>query len=94
MSTGPMASDLMELPLHPGRHAAHSFGICYCTDTFAASNLSLRNSEARAVAGSAEQRKRDKYQILAQTQHFVPIGIETSGAYLHILIYELTELEI
>ena len=85
MSIGPMASDLTELPLHPGRRAAHSFGIFYCTDTFAASNWSLRNSEARAVAGSAEQKKRDKYQILAQTQHSVPIVIERSGAYLDIL---------
>ena len=43
--------------------------------------MSLSTSEARAAAGSAEQRKRDKYQLLAQTHHFVPIVIETSGTF-------------
>ena len=53
-----------------------------CTDTFAASNLSLSTSEPRAAAGLAEQRKSlDKYQILVQTHHFIPIVIETSGAF-------------
>ena len=43
--------------------------------------MRLCTSEPRVAAGSAEQRKRDKYKILAQTHHFAPIVIETSGAF-------------
>ena len=38
-----------------------------CTDTFAASHLTLAAREARAVAALAEERKRAKYLDLAQT---------------------------
>ena len=51
-----------------------------CTDTFAASHLTLAAREARAVAALAEERKRAKYLDLAQTHHFVAVVVETTGA--------------
>ena len=36
--------------------------------------------EARAVATTAEARKREKYSLLSRSHHFVPVAIETSGA--------------
>ena len=51
-----------------------------CTDTFAASHLTLAAREARAVAALAEERKRVKYLDLAQTHHFVAVVVETTGA--------------
>ena len=52
-----------------------------CTDTFALSHLAQGVTEARAVAGQAEMRKRSKYEIIARTHHFVPVVVETSGAF-------------
>ncbi|KAL5463249.1 hypothetical protein EMCRGX_G032129 [Ephydatia muelleri] len=35
--------------------------------------------EARAVATTAEARKREKYALLSRSHHFVPVAIKTSG---------------
>ena len=51
-----------------------------CTDTFAASHLTLAARETRAVAALVEERKRAKYLELAQTHHFVAVVVETTGA--------------
>ena len=50
-----------------------------CADTLAPSHRQLASREARAVAASAEQRKKNKYAHLEATHHFVPIAIETLG---------------
>ena len=52
-----------------------------CTDTFTSSHLAQGVTEARAVAGQAEMRKRSKYEIIARTHHFVLVVVETSGAF-------------
>ena len=52
-----------------------------CTDTFAASHLAQDVTEARAVAGLAELRKRSKYEIIVWTHHFDLVVVETSGAF-------------
>ena len=35
--------------------------------------------EARAIATTAEARKREKYALLSRSHHFVPVAIKTSG---------------
>ena len=52
-----------------------------CPDTYAASHVVQATSEAGAVAKGAEIKKRDKYQFLSQTHHFVPVAVETSGVF-------------
>ncbi len=52
-----------------------------CPDTFATPYIAQATSEARAVAEMAERKKRSKYQSLSRTHHFVPVAIETSGAF-------------
>ena len=52
-----------------------------CTDTFALSHLAQGVTEAQAVAGQDKMRKRSKYEIIARTHHFVPMVVETSGAF-------------
>ncbi len=44
-------------------------------------NIVQATSEARAVAEMAERKKRSKYQSLSRTHHFVPVAVETSGAF-------------
>ena len=50
-----------------------------CSDTFAPSYIA--RSGAGLVAAEVEGRKRVRYSNLAQTHHFVPIAIETSGVF-------------
>ena len=52
-----------------------------CPDTYAASYVIQSTSEARAVAKLAETKKRDKYLAIARSHHFVPVAVETSGAF-------------
>ena len=52
-----------------------------CTDTFTASHLAQGVTEAQAVVGLAELRKRSKYEVLGWTHHFIPVVVETSGAF-------------
>ena len=51
-----------------------------CSDTYAASYVVQSTREARAVAELAEIKK-DKYLTIARTHHFVPVVVETSGAF-------------
>ena len=52
-----------------------------CPDTFAPSHILLATSEAGAVAAQAEERKKQKYAELSTSHYFVPVAIETSGAF-------------
>ena len=52
-----------------------------CPDTFAPSHSVLATSEAGIVVNEAEKRKATKYSSLSSTHHFIPIAIETSGAF-------------
>ena len=52
-----------------------------CPDTYVASYVVHSIREARAVAELAEIKKKDKYLTIARTHHFVPVVVETSGAF-------------
>ena len=52
-----------------------------CPDTFAPSYTASATSEAGAVAAQAEEKKCDKYCNLVTGHIFVPVAIETSGAF-------------
>ena len=52
-----------------------------CPNTLAPSHLSLAIREGGAVASNAENRKQAKYPHLDSTHHFIPVGIETLGAF-------------
>ena len=50
-------------------------------DTYAASHLQLTSTTACAAAEKAAVNKTTKYVVLAATHSFVPVAIETSGAW-------------
>ena len=50
-------------------------------DTYAAFYVVQSIREARAVAELAEIKKKNKYLTIARTHHFVPVVVETSGAF-------------
>ena len=52
-----------------------------CWDSFAASNLQLAMSGPGRVADLAARRKKNTYREMAQIHNFVPIAVETSGAF-------------
>ena len=52
-----------------------------CWDSFAASNLQLATSDPGRVADLAARRKKDTYREMAQIHDFVPIAVDTSGAF-------------
>ena len=52
-----------------------------CPDTLAPSYSAVAAREAGAVASEAERRKRAKYAHLNPSHHFVPIAVETLGAF-------------
>ena len=52
-----------------------------CSDTFAPSYTTYATREAGAVAALAEERKKAKYQHLDASHCFVPIAVETAGAF-------------
>ena len=52
-----------------------------CPDSFAPSYLASATSAAGAVAALAEDRKRAKYSYLDSSHTFIPLAIETSGAF-------------
>ena len=52
-----------------------------CPDTFAPSHVALAAREAGTVASQAESKKLQKYALLGNSYHFVPIAIETSGVF-------------
>ena len=63
-----------------------------CSDTFAPSNLSKAVSRSGAVADHAETLKSAKYSHLDSAYMFVPVAVETSGAFgskAHSFIREL-----
>ena len=52
-----------------------------CPDTFAPSHVALAAREAGTVASLAESKKLQKYALLGNSYHFVPIAIETSAVF-------------
>ena len=52
-----------------------------CPDTFAPSHMALAAREAGTVASKAESNKLQKYALLGNSYHFVPIAIEASGVF-------------
>ncbi len=52
-----------------------------CPDTLAPSHSALAVREAGAVAADAEHRKTRKYSHLVSSHVFVPVAIETLGAF-------------
>ena len=52
-----------------------------CPDTFAPSHVALAAREAGTVASQAESKKLQKYALLGNSYHFVPIAIKTSGVF-------------
>ena len=52
-----------------------------CPDTFASSYVAQSTRAAGAVAEQAESVKNAKYTLISRTHHFVPVAIETSGAF-------------
>ena len=52
-----------------------------CWDTFAPSYTSIAASGAGATANRAETRKLSLYSELSRTHYFIPIGLETLGAF-------------
>ena len=51
-----------------------------CCDTFAPSHVGMAVCEAGAVAAKAEENK-DKYSHLDASFAFVPVAVETCGAF-------------
>ena len=58
-----------------------------CADTLSPSHRELASREARAVAASAEQRKRNKYAHLEATHHFVPIAMRPLQLWVRKEVY-------
>ena len=52
-----------------------------CPDTFAPSHVALAAREAGNVASQAERKKLEKYALLGNSHHYVPIVIETFGVF-------------
>ena len=52
-----------------------------CSDTYAQTYLPLATNRSRAVADSAESRKLALYSHLQLTHTFVPVAVETTGAF-------------
>ena len=52
-----------------------------CPDTYAASYVVQLIREAQAVAELAEIKKKNKYLTIARTHYFVPVVVESSGAF-------------
>ena len=65
-------------PCQAGRALVWDFT---CPDTYVASNVALATREAGALATSAERRKSNTFEELAQTHHMAPLAIETSGVF-------------
>lgn len=65
-------------PWSSGRCLAWDFT---CPDTMAPSHLNTAVSRQGAVASEAEDKKRSKYASISSTYCFVPVAIETLGAF-------------
>ena len=54
-----------------------------CVDTLAQSNLPFSRQEGGKLASFAEENKRRKYSSLSRELTFVPVAVETLGAWGH-----------
>jgi hypothetical protein len=52
-----------------------------CADTLCKSYVKKASTEVGSAAAGREDKKVDKYSNLSENYHFVPVGIETYGAY-------------
>jgi len=69
---------LMQIPWRRGRCLAWD---ATCPDTFATCHVTPCSDEAGSAAANAEIRKCHKYQDIICGVDFVPVAIETSGAW-------------
>ena len=75
---GKRADGVTIIPWKRGRALAWDVTVW---DMFAPSYLSLAASGAASIANRAEAKKRNLYQELIHTHHFIPIGLETLGVF-------------
>ena len=61
-------------------------------DTFANSYIGDTSTRATAAADRAAANKTAKYTDLAKTHHFVPMAVETGGAWNELALEFITEL--
>ena len=61
-------------------------------DTFANSYIGETSTRVTAAADRAPENKTTKYTDLAKTHHFVPIAIETGGAWNELALEFISEL--
>jgi hypothetical protein len=52
-----------------------------CADTLCKSYVKKASTEVGSAAAGREDKKVDKYSNLSENYHFVPVGVETYGAY-------------
>ena len=62
-------------------------------DTFVNSYIGETSTRATAAADRAAENKTTKYTDLAKPHHFVPIAIETDGAWNELVLEFITKLE-
>ena len=78
-----MAATLMASPLFPRNVAGHLITWDFtCPDTFAPCHLPHSSVEPGAVAADAKNSKALKYLLLSNTSHFIPVAVETTGAFV------------
>ena len=63
-----------------------------CSDTFAPLYTANASREVGAVAALAEERKMAKYQHLDASHSFIPIAVETAGAFSPLTLAFLKDL--
>lgn len=63
-----------------------------CADTYAAFNIPQSTRKARAIAMEEEEMMKVKYQDIAKAHYFVPVVIETSGAFGPAALELLTDI--
>ena len=77
-SDGSRPDGVSLVPWKSGRPLTWDFT---CPDTFAPSHLSHSSAESGVVAADAENSKSLKYHHLSNTSNFIPVAVETSGAF-------------
>lgn len=77
------------IPWHMGRALVWDFT---CVDTLAASNLDVSKVSAGGAADRAFRRKEAKYAVISSDHFFVPVAVETLGAWAEESLLFIREL--
>ena len=88
-SDGKRPDGATQIPWTRGKPLAWDFTI---PDTIANSYIGDTSTRATAAADRAAASKPPKYTDFAKTHHFVPIAVETSGAWNELALEFITEL--